>query len=304
MAVQIDLKGIRVGLLGGDRRELVVADLLAARGAQVRAVGLPWPDPVSYTANRLEDVASWANVVIAPVGGTDEVGYIAYSIVPYAEFPGPRLTEDIVSCMRPGTLLVIGSARPELTALCRRYDVRLVAYRDWDSFAILNAIPSAEGAVAMAMEESDITLHGSVTMVLGFGRLGTILANMLKGIGALTVVVARDVVDLTKARALGHRSVDFGLLHAALPDADIVFNTVPALVLPEAQLERMRRDAVVIDVATAPGGTDFAAARRLGLKARLAPGLPGLVAPRTAGQIEAETVLRILRDELGLRAAG
>jgi len=303
MAVQIDLHGIRVGLFGGDRRELVVADLLAARGADVRAVGLPWPDAVSYTANRLEDVAAWADVVVAPVGGTDEVGHIAYSIVPHREFPGPRLTEDIVSCMRPGTLLIIGYARPELVILARRYDIRLVAYREWDSFATLNAVPSAEGAIAMAMEESDITIHGSVSMVLGFGRLGTVLAAMLRGLGAHTMVVARDVVDLSRARALGHRALDFGLLHAALPDADLVFNTVPALVLPQAQLERMRRDAVVIDVATAPGGTDFAAARRLGVKARLAPGLPGLVAPRTAGEIEGETVLRILRDALGPRGS-
>jgi dipicolinate synthase subunit A len=292
------LEGVRIGVLGGDRRELVVADRLQAAGAEVRAVGLPWPDPVSYTANRLEDVVAWADVVVAPVGGTDEAGRIAYSIVPEGEFPGPRLTEDVVSRMRAGTLLIIGSARPALEDLCARYGVRLVAYRERDEFAILNAIPSAEGAIAMAMEASDITLHGSHSAVLGYGRLGTVLAGMLRGLGARTTVVARSVAERARAAAAGHRGVGFPELAEVAASADLVFNTVPAPVITAPVLERMRRETVIIDLASAPGGTDFAAARRLGVPARLAPGLPGIVAPKTAGNLEADMVLSLLAAEL------
>lgn len=298
MALERKLDGIRIGVLGGDRRELVVADRLLAAGGDVRAVGLPWPDPVSYTANRLEDVVAWADVVVAPVGGTDEVGHIAYTMVPDGEFPGPRLTEDVVARMRAGTLLVIGSARPMLEDLCARYGIRLAAYRERDEFAILNSIPSAEGAIGMAMDMSDRTVHGSRSVVLGFGRLGTVLAAMLRGLGADTAVVARSTAERARAVAAGHRGVGFPDLGDAVDGADLVFNTVPAAVLTAAVLERMDARAVVIDLASAPGGTDFAAAKRLGVRARLAPGLPGLVAPRTAGIIEADMVLQVLAQEL------
>jgi dipicolinate synthase subunit A len=286
-----------MAFLGGDRRELVVADTMASLGAQVRAVGLPWPDPVSYTANSLEETVAWAQVVVAPVGGTDEVGHIAYSIVPPGEFPGPRLTEDVVSRMRPGTLLLIGSARPFLERLCHIYAVRLVAYRDWDEFAIPNAVPSSEGAIAMAMQASDVTIHGSVCVVLGYGRTASVLAHQLRGMGARTAVVARQAAERARARAHGHEAWDFPQLEELLPQADHVFNTVPALVLTEERLRLLPPTAVVIDVASAPGGTDFSAAKRLGRYARLAPGLPGVVAPRTAGRIEADMILEILRRE-------
>jgi dipicolinate synthase subunit A len=298
VALERRYDGVRIGILGGDRRELVVADRLSATGADVRAVGLPWPDPVSYTANRLEDVAVWADVVVAPVGGTDEVGHIAYTMVPDQEFPGPRLTEDIVGRMRAGTLLVIGSARPALEALCVRYGVRLVAYRERDEFAILNSIPSAEGAIAMAMDSSVITIHGSQSVVVGHGRLGTVLAAMLRGLGAGTTVVARSQAERARATAAGHAVATVGELGVVVEKADLLFNTVPAPLVTEAVLECAPRDLVLIDLASAPGGTDFAAAKRLGIRARLAPGLPGIVAPKTAGHIEADTVLSVLAEEL------
>lgn len=298
MALERKLDGVRIGVLGGDRRELVVADRLLAAGGDVRAVGLPWPDPVSYTANRLEDVVAWADVVVAPVGGTDEVGHIAYTMVPDGEFPGPRLTEDVVARMRAGTLLIIGSARSMLEDLCSRYGIRLVAYRERDEFAILNSIPSAEGAIGMAMEMSDRTVHGSRSVVLGFGRLGSVLAAMLRGLGADTAVVARSTAERARAVAAGHRGVGFPDLGDVVEGADLVFNTVPAAVLTTAVLERMDSRGVIIDLASAPGGTDFSAAKRLGVRARLAPGLPGLVAPRTAGMIEADMVLQVLGEEL------
>ncbi|EQD57556.1 dipicolinic acid synthetase, A subunit, partial [mine drainage metagenome] len=106
-------------------------------------------------------------------------------------------------------------------------------------------------------------------------------------------MLARDGVDLARAYALGFASQPLSELRAAVVDADVVFNTIPAAVLREDVLQRMRRGAVVVDIASAPGGTDFVAARRLGIGAHLAPGLPGITAPRTAGRIVADTVLSL-----------
>lgn len=295
--MKTDLRGYRIALFGGDRRELEVADRFASLGAEVRCVGLPWPDDVTWVSNVPEELAAWANILIFPVGGTDEFGNVLYSIT--EDVPPPRITDELLRRVKPGAVLFIGKAQPFLRRACQDREIRLVEFRERDDFAIRNAVPSAEGAIQMAMEHTTITIHQSRSLVIGFGRVGSTLARMLSGLGAWTTVVVRSATDLARVYASGHRPLEIRQLPKAIAKTDIVFNTAPALVLHEGILRQARPDLVVIDIASAPGGTDFAAAKRLGIRAYLAPGLPGIVAPRTAGSIVADTILTIL-EELGL----
>ena len=299
----MEIAGLRVVILGGDRRELEVARILDALGARVRAVGLPWPDAVSWTANRLEEAAAWADCLVAPVGGTDDVGNVLYCITDDTQ-PPPRVTAEVVGRIRPGALFFIGKAAPYLRELCRRQEVRLVEFRERDEFAVLNSVPTAEGAIQMAMEHTDITLHGSELLVLGYGRCGRTLAGMLRGLGAHTWVAAREAALAARAAVDGHRILEWGELKGRIGTMEVVFNTVPAVVLPEEVLAHAEGELVVVDLASAPGGVDFLAARRLGIRAYLAPGLPGIVAPKTAGRIVAKVILQFLAREPGGRRAG
>lgn len=292
-----DLKGRRIALFGGDRRELEVADIFHGMGAQIRSVGLPWPDPVSWVGNVTEEVANWAEIVVCPVGGADEFGNILYTLT--LDTPPPRLTEEVMRRAGPGTVIFIGKALPPLRQLCVNWGVTLVEYRERDDFAIKNAVPSAEGAIQMAMDATDFTLHQCVALVLGHGRTGKVLARMLRGIGSDTWVAARHPVDLAEIYGAGYRAIELRDLQRQIPGVDLVFNTIPALILREEILAAMKPGAVVIDLASQPGGTDFAAAKRHGIKAILAPGLPGIVAPKTAGRIVAETLLQLM-DEMNL----
>jgi dipicolinate synthase subunit A len=130
--------------------------------------------------------------------------------------------------------------------------------------------------------------------VIGFGRTGKALALLLKGLHSHVTVVVRDEVDLARVWVAGYRPVLMHNLRDAIRSADLIFNTAPAMVMPRSVLERAQPDAVLIDLASTPGGTDFATASELGISARLAPGLPGIVAPVTAGRIIADMVLRHL----------
>ncbi len=288
-----DLTGLKAGIIGGDRRELEVAAVFHGLGAEVRAVCLPWPDDASFASNRLEEVLAWADLLLAPVGGVDKFGQVSYTIVEGQE--PPRLTAEALRHVPPGTPLFIGQATPGLRQACTEQGVRLIEFRETDEFAWRNAVPTAEGALEMALRLTDHTLHGSRCLVLGFGRSGSVLARTLHGLGARVEVLARDGIDLARAYALDLSALPLSELRGAAADADVVFNTIPAAVLREDVLQRMRRGAVIVDIASAPGGTDFAAARRMGISAHLAPGLPGITAPRTAGRIVADTVLSLLR---------
>src|SRR5690606_12200007 len=104
---------------------------------------------------------------------------------------------------RPGITLYIGVAKPVVAELASRYRVRVVESAELDEIAILNSIPTAEGAIQRAMEELPVTLHGSPVVVVGFGRCGMTLARMLGGIGARVCVVARGAGQRARAYEMG-----------------------------------------------------------------------------------------------------
>ena len=161
------------------------------------------------------------------------------------------------------------------------------------------AVPTAEGAIQLAMEELPITLHGARVLVIGYGRLGRVLADRLAGLKARVSVAARRYADLAWAENCGYGVEHTGQLEGWLCGYDLVVNTVPVRVLREAELADLKPGCLVIDLASKPGGVDFDAAARLGVKAFWALSLPGKVAPVTAGKSIKTTIYNIL-TELGV----
>ena len=142
-------------------------------------------------------------------------------------------------------------------------------------------MPTAEGAIQLAMEELPITLHGARVLVIGYG------------------LQARRYADLAWAENCGYGVEHTGQLEGWLCGYDLVVNTVPVRVLREAELADLKPGCLVIDLASKPGGVDFDAAARLGVKAFWALSLPGKVAPVTAGKSIKTTIYNIL-TELGV----
>lgn len=291
------LKGITIAVIGGDRRAVFVAEELLNEGAQVRLVGHETEVSGGQLVAEIEAGVRGADAVVFPFPGVSEDGRVFT--------PGePILLEekDLVS-LPEGTPIFTGFARRYLLELANRLRFRLVEVAERDDFAILNSIPSAEGAIQIAMEHLPVTIHSSFAFVLGFGRVGLTLVRMLNSLGARTTVVARDPAQRARAVEMGCRAADFGRLPAIAGEADVIFNTVPALVLTARVLKCTRPDVLIIDLATKPGGTDFEAAARLGRRAMLAPALPGKVAPKTAGRILGRVVADLLVQEKGLSLA-
>ena len=162
-----------------------------------------------------------------------------------------------------------------------------------------NTIPTAEGAIEIAIAETPITIHGSKSLVLGYGKIGKILAKDLFGLGAETFAMARKHADLAMIEGHGYEPLPLSSLKNRIHEFDIIFNTVPALILDDDILSNVRRDALVIDLASKPGGVDFDAAGRHGLKVIWALSLPGKIAPITSGAIIKDTIMNII-SELGV----
>jgi len=291
------LRGITVSVVGGDHRAVFVAEEFLKEGAQVRLAGHEVAVAGVQAAGTVEAALRGASAVVFPLPGVNDDGCVATPSKPLS------LKEEDLAILSMGTPVFTGFARRFLREVANRYGLKLVEIAERDDFAILNAIPSAEGAIQIAMEHLPITIHGSAAFVLGFGRVGMTLARMLVALGARTTVVARDAAQRARAIEMGCWVADFGRLPVLAGEADVIFNTVPALVLTAKVLKATRPDVLIIDLATRPGGTDFDAAQRLKRQAILAPSLPGKVAPKTAGRIFAQVVADLLAEEKGLALA-
>lgn len=290
-----NVRGLSFAVIGGERRELEAARALLAAGAEVRLVGLPAADlPGAAAAASVAGAVAGAAAVLLPVRGIGPAGEVA------AMAGGPlHFGEEALDAT--SGVVIVGVATPALRDGCARRGLRLSEIRERDDFAILNAVPTAEGALHAAIAALDVTLHGCRALVVGYGRTGRAVARRLHALGAATTVAARRPAARAEAREAGLGAVAFDDLGRAVAGCDIVFNTVPAPVLGGEVLARAAPGTVVLDLASGAGGTDFDAARRLGLKAQLLPGLPGRIATRTSGRILAETVLAVVVEQ-GLAA--
>ena len=293
------LQDVRIAVVGGDRREWEVVRALVEAGASVGCIGLPQPAAGSPRIGQSPDLATaltGCHVAIAPLSGTDAYGVIRRCA---PDSPPLRLDVDSLGRMASGGVLFIGQAVPFVRQAAQQVGIDIVETERDDELAILNSVPTAEGALQLAMERMPVTIHGSRCAVLGFGRCGLTLALLLSRMGAHVVVVARSPDQRARAESLGLQSLPMSQLIEAIRGADAIFNTVPARVLGREELAATRRDVVIIDIAAEPGGVDFQAAQALEREAHLALGLPGKVAPVTAGRILSRCLLRMLEERFG-----
>ena len=181
---------------------------------------------------------------------------------------------------------------PESIALSNNNKNKIIDILKFDELAILNAIPTAEGAIQVAMEKSNITIHNSNCLVMGFGRIGKILSKMLLGIGANVYCEARKPTDLAFIQALGYNAINIKDIKEHLNKFNFIFNTIPHIILDEESLKNVNRNCWIIDLASKPGGVDFETAQKLKIKTEWALALPGKVAPKTS----AKYIYEIIKD--------
>lgn len=279
-------------VIGGDPRQAALAGLLADDGHGVHTFALEQGEGMA--CEKTLEGARLADCVILPLPAADGEGRLN---APLSAVSCPL--GEIVDALRPGQLLCAGMVGPRLRELAEGRGLVLRDYFAREELAVANAVPTAEGAIQIALEEMPVTLHGSRALVIGYGRLGRALAPRLAGLGVKVSVAARKYADLAWAEGFGFGTEHTGELKGWLCGYDLVVNTAPALVLGKEELEELKPECVVIDLASLPGGVDFAAAQALGVKAVQALSLPGKVAPATAAAYLRSTICHILH-ELGV----
>lgn len=270
-------------VIGGDLRQLTLAALLCKDGFNVNIFGFDSGiDTGNLSKSRSLSEAARADFIVLPLPVSQD------NITLNAPFSKERISLETLMDYAGKNTIILGGKTACLPGV---HD-----YFDREELNIKNAVPTAEGAIEIALSETAHTLFESKCLIIGFGRIGKILADRLKAFGCGVTVSARKYSDFAWINALGYNCMNSNNLDGNLSDFDIIFNTVPSVILDAKLLKQIPKNTLIIDLASKPGGVDFEPAKELGLKVIWALSLPGKCAPITSGKIIKDTIINILSE--------
>ncbi len=314
----VETRKRKLAFLGGDPRMLTAAERLREAGYETSLYGFEgkWTHTGVVDACCCSDAWSPPRSLLeaAVRAGThaesaEEAIKGSYAVIlPLPSADGERVSmplsnqslslDAILPLMRAhGVKLLCGGRLPmPFVEMCEQAKITAHDYYKREEFAVAGAIPTAEGAIAIAMNELPITIHGASALVIGYGRIGKVLSHMLASLGAQVSVSARKAADFAWIKAAGYACIHTERLAESLGAHrfDVIFNTVPHTVIGKKELAVIDRETLIVDLASKPGGIEVGAAN--GYHTVWALSLPGKVAPVTSGAIIAATIDGMLAE--------
>ena len=282
-----------IAVIGGDMRQIYLANELTDKKYTVYYYGKQ-SDILDYRVKKaasLSEILHNCSIVICPIpltgNKTDISGLDGIE---------SSSVSALLGNLKSNHVLFGGLLGSDIIKHCEENGIFFCDIAKRNDFSILNSVATAEGAIAYAIEASPECLHKSSCLVLGFGRCAATLADRLRGLNANVTVCNRTGDGLLKAEVCGFKTINLEALGHAAGGFDFIFNTIPALVLNRQILLKVNKNVVITDIASAPGGVDFEAAKELSLNAFLYLGIPGKVSPKNAGKIISNVILNTLEE--------
>ena len=286
----------KFAVIGGDLRIIKLVKMLAEEGNAVYTFGLEKAEELKDNENIIfckklsraipEDV----EVVIGPIP------FSSNGVNINAPFSNNEISVRELIHYLNAKILIAGSISPDIYNLANDEYIEIIDIMKREELAVLNTISTAEGAIEIAIANTNKIIHGSNVLILGFGRIGKVLARKMAGLSAKVTCAARKDEDLAWIRAYGHNETNINNLGENLSKYDIIFNTVPHLILTKERLEYVKGDTLLIDLASNPGGIDKKTVKERNLKLIWALALPGKVAPVTTAEFIKDTIYNILKE--------
>ena len=273
----------QVGILGGDLRIIRLAEMLTKENCKIYTYGL---EKYNFNSDilkckEIEEINNNCKYIISGIPFSKDEKYI------YAPFSNKSININEVFQKLAYKTLITGVVNENIKQVAKTNEVNIIDLMDIEELTILNVIPTVEGAIQVAMEYTEFTIHNSKCLILGFGRIGKLLAKNLKTLGAEVYCVARKNSDLAWMKAYGYKDIDLKDLEENLHYSkyDIIFNTVPSMVLDSKKIKLIKnKEILIIELASSPGGIDLKKTEEYNIRVIKAMGLPGKVAPVTTAE--------------------
>ena len=271
-------------LLISDMRQVYLAEILTKKGINVRCLDIRNSETVKEQLGKLKGFLAEADRLILPI--------------PVSKIPEQGILNDILNKSLTNDTLVLGGCfSPEQVELLERRDIRYLDFMKDEIVTEENAVATAEGVIAELVNHSPYNIDEAKIIVTGYGCCGKAIAERLRALGARVTVLARRREVRKEAKKAGFYAADFAFGPEEAMGAAMVVNTVPAPVNTRAIIRELPRDAYILDIASYPGGTDFACAKECGIRADLALSLPGKYAPKESAYILDRAIERFAPKE-------
>lgn len=286
----------KVAVIGGDERMIYCEKNFRNAGFDTALFGFDGcgekaEDVSCRNAKNINEALDNAEIIVLPVPlSTDSVTLN----MPLSDFV--LTLPALFSVIDKNAVVFAGNVSPEVMRLAEKLNVKIIDYFEREELKIANAVLTAESAVEIAMSETDTSLSEMTALVVGYGRIGKALCRLLKSFGCNVYASARKDADKAWIRAFGYSPIDTGKIKEEIGRCELIFNTVPFMVLDKERLAGVRKDCLIIDLASKPGGVDFETARGEGLRVIWALALPGKKLKASAGRIICNTILNILDE--------
>lgn len=286
---------MKFAIIGGDLRTIKLAVMLAKEQNQVYVYGLEKAEELKNIKNitqceSIKKTIQEVEIVIGPIPFSSNGKTIN---MPFSD---KEISIREMMHVINAKVLIAGGIAPEVYEMANDEYIEIIDIMKREELAVLNTIATAEGTIQVAIENTNKIIHGSEILILGFGRIGKVLARKLAGLSAKVTCAARKDEDLAWIQAYGHKATNINSLGENLKLYDIIINTVPHIILNEERLKYIKKDCLLIDLASNPGGIDKKAVKDNKLKFVWALSLPGKVAPITTAEFIKDTIYNIIKE--------
>ena len=271
-------------ILGGDLRNIKLAEMLNNDNNKVFSYGLENSKEMQENS-QIEKIQNLANAM-------DKVDII---IAP-TPFSSESIKINQLLKNNKNKIFIAGGIKDKIKEQLEENYLSVIDVMKREELAILNTIATAEGAIEVAIKNTDKILQGSKVLILGFGRVAKIVANKFSMLSTNVTCAARKISDLAWIQAYGYEAININDMLYDLKDFDIIINTVPQIIIKEKELKHMKSDVLLIDLASAPGGMDFDIARQMEINCVWALALPGKIAPVSSAKFIKEAIYNILEE--------
>lgn len=284
-------------VIGGDMRQVYLAEELAHHQNSVTYYALMTePDERRCSdascvvpASSPEEAVCSSHCVVCPIPLSKNGIHLNQTVL-----DRELSLSSLLDILTPGQSFFAGCISENLKNTAQGNGVSVYDFMEDETLSIYNTIGTAEGAVCEAIQRSPRNLHHSQCAVLGYGKCGTTLVHYLKGMFCYVYACSDQPRERALAGTVADRMGSLEEFTAYAREFDFIFNTIPAKVLTAETLNHLKPSVTIIDIASSPGGVDYAAARRLGLNAALCPGLPGKYAPSSSAKAVKKAIEAVL----------
>ena len=267
-------------IIGGDLRSFFLAKILSKEKHEVTLYGFDKLENFKECERYDEMIRNSDNIVL-PIPFSKDNQYVN---MPFSN--KDIAIRELFYYLENKTIFV-GNIHQELKEDLHRKHNQVIDFMSKEEFAILNAIPTAEATIEIILKNTKKILQNSNCLIMGFGRIGKVLAYKLKGLSAKVNCMITSEVEKAWAVAYGYETTRIENLQnncTKFKQYDIIINTIPKVIFRE-ELKGVKKETLIIDLASKPYGIDRNLVEQENLNFIEALGLPRKISTNDISQI-------------------